>query len=356
VRGGRHFSPAKPSVEGRLTQLVSHFADYARAFDERPAFTEKQLKSHVQTLHLRAVLLSAECAARDRHFALSLRTTLRLWKIGVRRSILIPPEDFVEACARVAPRLRCLEQEDIADLELNVDVVAAAVWDLIEALGIVENGNPVVAGTKALHHLLPELVVPIDGKYTRAFFDWKNHEFQNHPRECFSFAFTKFASIASLVNPRQYVGSGWRTSGTKIIDNAAVAFCRLDGLESSKRKAMENRSANCDGEIAMREATLLTGGKFNYEGSLQTEVTVFHARSQTRITRAIAQVIRDEITARSPVLMGACRKPRCPGSLGETLYDKHRIAPQVLSYAIPLLIEEGFCSASPRKPFVIHKR
>jgi hypothetical protein len=54
--------------------------------------------------------------------------------------------------------------------------------------------------------------------------------------------------------------------------------------------------------------------------------------------------------------MGANRKPRAANSVGETLYEKHGISPQVMSYILPLLIEEGFCTASDQRPFVIHKR
>jgi hypothetical protein len=34
---------------------------------------------------------------------------------------------------------------------------------------------------------------------------------------------------------------------------------------------------------------------------------------------------------------------------------KHNGSPQAMSYVLPLLIAEGFCKVSDRKPFVIHK-
>lgn len=71
------------------------------------------------------------------------------------------------------------------------------------------------------------------------------------------------------------------------------------------------------------------------------------------ITPEIVRIIREEITKRSPVLMGASRHPLIRDSVGETLSVKYGESPQVISYVLPLLIEEGFCTVSDGKPFVI---
>jgi hypothetical protein len=99
----------------------------------------------------------------------------------------------------------------------------------------------------------------------------------------------------------------------------------------------------------------LTGLQFEYSGSLATGLVVSFKGSALKITPEVVKIIRHEITARSPVLMGANRKPLVANSVGETLYEKHGISPQAMSYVVPLLVEEGFCTASDRKPFVIHK-
>lgn len=96
---------------------------------------------------------------------------------------------------------------------------------LIGRLTIVDNKAPLVACTKALHHLLPDLVVPIDREYTQAFFGWHNPEFQYRQGEFFTQAFAAFADVARSTNPQQYVrDSGWHTSRTKVIDNAIVSL------------------------------------------------------------------------------------------------------------------------------------
>jgi len=105
----------------------------------------------------------------------------------------------------------------------------------------------------------------------------------------------------------------------------------------------------------MAVGTTLTGVRFAYSGSLATGLIVSFKSSALKIKPEVVKIIRHEITTRSPVLMGANRQPLVTNSVGETLYEKHDISPQVMSYVLPLLIEEGFCTAKDGKPFVIHK-
>lgn len=102
--------------------------------------------------------------------------------------------------------------------------------------------------------------------------------------------------------------------------------------------------------------TTVTGVRFEYSGSLATGLVVSFRNSAMKITSETIRIIRGEITTRSPVLMGANRKPLVADSVGETLAEKHGVSPQVMSYVLPLLVEEGFCTVSDRKPFVIHRK
>jgi hypothetical protein len=96
------------------------------------------------------------------------------------------------------------------------------------------------------------------------------------------------------------------------------------------------------------------GKSFEYSGTLATGITVFFKPPyKKKITSDIVRVIRAEITKRSPVLMGANRAPLVPNSVGETLAERYNEPPQVMSYVLPLLVEEGFCTVSDRKPYMI---
>lgn len=101
----------------------------------------------------------------------------------------------------------------------------------------------------------------------------------------------------------------------------------------------------------------VTGKTFEYSGALATGITVyFKPPFKQKISKEIIEVIRNEIATRSPVLMGANRQPLVRDSVGETLYLKHSVSPQVMSYVLPLLVEEDFCTVNDEKPFVICRR
>lgn len=100
------------------------------------------------------------------------------------------------------------------------------------------------------------------------------------------------------------------------------------------------------------------GIDFEYSGSLASGLLVVFKRSKSvlKIRPETIKFIRTEITRRSPVLMGANRKPLVADSVGETLWLEHKISPQVMSYVLPLLVEKGFCTVSDGRPFVIRVR
>jgi hypothetical protein len=113
---------------------------------------------------------------------------------------------------------------------------------------VTKQGDPVrnrlVSGAKALHHVLPKLVFPIDREYTQTFFGLSTQEFQYNPRDSFTLMFLSLANLAAKVNPAQYVADRWFSSPAKILDNAVVGYCLKHGLRSENRKYQQKRSAD----------------------------------------------------------------------------------------------------------------
>jgi hypothetical protein len=105
----------------------------------------------------------------------------------------------------------------------------------------------------------------------------------------------------------------------------------------------------------MQFGTTLMGKEFRYEGSLATGLKVHFDTSAMWIKPETIQVVREQIDRRSPVLMGANRSPLVRNSVGETLYQEYGVSPQVMSYILPLLVDEGFCSVSRRRPYEIRR-
>ena len=99
----------------------------------------------------------------------------------------------------------------------------------------------------------------------------------------------------------------------------------------------------------------VTGVTFEYSGSLAEGLIVEREASTTRIPPKAIQLIRQEIVGRSPVRMGATRDHPAKDSVGETLV-RNGFQAQFMSYVLPLLVEEGYCSVRKEgRGFVIRK-
>jgi len=138
---------------------------------------------------------------------------------------LRPFKEFVAALQDKTAEIQSFENLFLDQSDLDVARVSTQLAHLIQALEIVDNRMKIVPGTKALHHLLPDLVVPMDREYTQQFFGWHNPQFQNYPERRFAEAFASFVAVAQITNPVQYLKSGWYSSRTKVIDNAVVGLC-----------------------------------------------------------------------------------------------------------------------------------
>jgi hypothetical protein len=55
-------------------------------------------------------------------------------------------------------------------------------------------------------------------------------QFQYGQRRFFEQAYRCLAELAKDVASGQYVGDGWRTSRTKVLDNALIAYCQENRL------------------------------------------------------------------------------------------------------------------------------
>lgn len=118
----------------------------------------------------------------------------------------------------------------IGDPALDTEEIALELWNLIESLEIVTNDSKIVSGTKALHHLLPDLVPPMDHAYTQPFFERHHPDFQYRGGSTFTEILVYCSYISKMANAGSYVEieqkeKTWHTSISKVIDNAVIGYC-----------------------------------------------------------------------------------------------------------------------------------
>jgi hypothetical protein len=216
-----------------------NFAKYVPAIRPSSPLGQQRLKSYLRTLELRRRCSSASQAAGDQAFVQSLRETLLLWGMGPRGFKIASLRILIDELSKILPALSSLEGLRIDDLGSEADQVAGSIWRILRQLEIVSRSGQrlcenIVTGTMTLHHLLPELVFPIDREYAQTFFAWADDDFENNPEECFVYAFREIAHLARKVHPQKYVGDGWNTCGSKVLDNAIAGFCLGNRLVSRK--------------------------------------------------------------------------------------------------------------------------
>jgi len=105
----------------------------------------------------------------------------------------------------------------------------------------------------------------------------------------------------------------------------------------------------------MSHSKTVMGKRFKYRGSLDAGISVQFddTGADWFIPAEVIEIIKAQIAERSPVLMGASRRPLVKDSVGETLYREYGFSPAAMTYVLPLLVEAGFCTVAPRRPYLI---
>lgn len=217
-------------VERRVAGVIDEFATCLETYDQQIPFTRSgQYSLHRATIDRRQSFGSVRDAIEDEVFLGNFHQTLYAWGIGKRASRLVPLPEFHDRLSDCSEEISGFEHIRLDDPKLDSSLTAMRLWRLIERLAIVQNVSLIVPGTKTLHHLLPDLVPPMDRAWTGAFFQWSMGA-PAYERSTFIRTFRSFAEIAQATDPSEFVGEQWRTSLTKVLDNAIIGYCKLHDI------------------------------------------------------------------------------------------------------------------------------
>ena len=322
-------------IEARVGMLVSRFRDYVQVYDDRVPFTGEQLAAHRQSVELRRQAGCVRAAVEDEEFVASLRRTLLAWGVGRRASRLVPTDDFGAALRAAAPDLEALESLTIDGG--NLPDLADRLWLIIDSLRVVTNKAKLVAGTKTLHHLLPSLVPPMDRAWTGTFFQFHLPEWQDisGQRRIFGIAYGQFAAVAQRVHPGEYVtGAGWRTSRTKILDNALIGFCKAElgtnppvAEETAKEDALNQVTLEVPGyPPAKNEALSMLGAGHSHAPRIQLLLeTALQACTTQGFTPIIQGRVGLDVVVHAPAGQNPADSTNYLGGIADVLENKtHR--------------------------------
>lgn len=218
-------------IDGQVEELCENFGDYLAVFNRRPLYGDT-LTQHKEMLKLRDKLGGVAKSIESDEYLRDLRAMLVAWGMDKRRAELLEDNEFADSIRSWSPLIVKLERVGLAQMEekiagMNV-TTQAWLWMIIRVMELSQTQSQTVTVSKALHHLLPQLMPPIDGQYTGKFFHYQSSQLQSG--NAISLMLGYFGQIARDVDDLgQYVGAAaapWATSESKVIDNAIIGYCR----------------------------------------------------------------------------------------------------------------------------------
>lgn len=226
----RRRSTSRRSLTRNLDELVAGFDDYVRAFEQEQAFPGPSLYFHERAIELRRGHASPAQMLADTRFLEYVYAVLPAWgmhRMGKQAAKVGDFGPIVDALAEVAGEIDVLWQLRITALTAaEADAVAAAAWTIIERLKVSTSRTQIVAGSKFVHHLLPDLIPPIDRQYTFRFFT--GQKYVPDDRSAFLLWYPRLAAVGArcqdqikaAIDRRGFMATG----EAKVVDNAIMGF------------------------------------------------------------------------------------------------------------------------------------
>lgn len=232
--GPRHLVSRSERVAAQSEALVASFRDSLKMFVAAHPFTGPSIHFHLRAIERVRQLGDVEAAVHDVVTVDLVYATLASWgmhRMGPRGAKLVEYDMFAEALRRHSDALAGLQGVRINDLDAAaVSTVCTDLWRIIAGLSVSATESQLVAGSKTLHHFLPDLVPPIDRQYTGQFYYGLAGKSWNMGEEAaFAEMFPEMVRISQrcggeidtyLAGRDPYMG----TSVSKVIDNAIVGF------------------------------------------------------------------------------------------------------------------------------------
>ena len=216
-------------MDQRVNSLSKEFSDYLEIFDSSNLFVGPSYYFHLQTLSRRNLHSNLQSTLSDSLFYDYLYATLTSWglhRMGRNNVKLRNIVDLRESLFNQLSSLNQFENTILTEIpQSQLYLIIRDIWSILENLRISVAEFKIVANSKALHHVLPSLVPPIDREYTFKFF-YNRKDLSISEKDAFREILLQFHKLAfrheEIINSR--IGHGWHTSETKVIDNAIIGY------------------------------------------------------------------------------------------------------------------------------------
>jgi hypothetical protein len=229
---GKRAERARSNVE----ELIGDFATCVRRFERSNAFPGPSLYFHQKAIGRRRGHLAVDELMTDDLFFECVYAVLPAWgmhRMGKQAAKVGDFDNMVASFRAQASAVRELWDLDIRALsDSQVEIVAEKIWSVLGSLKVSTSATRIVAGSKALHHVLPDLVPPIDRQYTFQFFTGQKAVNSGDDRafmEWFPYLSEIGRRVRAEIDEALGRGGFMATSAAKVIDNAIIGFMQGDG-------------------------------------------------------------------------------------------------------------------------------
>lgn len=219
--------------DARIAELIADFPRHVAAFEASQAFPGPSLYFHNRAVERRRRHDTAHDAMSDELLLEYIYAVLPAWGMHRLGKQAAKVGDFTQIVTALRSQQAVLEELwplRITELsQADARQVAELAWQVIAAARVSTSRTQIVAGSKWLHHLLPDLIPPIDRQYTFSFFTG-GRTVVHGGRQAFLDLLPLFAQIgaARKLEIQATITSGgfMATSEAKVIDNAIMGYMR----------------------------------------------------------------------------------------------------------------------------------
>jgi hypothetical protein len=216
-------------MDQRVSELDAGFRRFVDVFGRSERFSGPSWYFHRQTLEQRSKHESIESLLGDDGFFDSLYATLTAWglhRMGPGNTKLRNLDDIRSSIVEQAKHIEALKTVKITEIGgSDASGIGDRVWLILTGLRVSIAKAQIVANSKTLHHLLPDLVPPMDREYTFRFFYGRNM-LSVDERTAFGEMFTRLIGVAGSQRAviAAVLDKSWNTSESKVVDNAIVGY------------------------------------------------------------------------------------------------------------------------------------
>ncbi len=233
----RRRQPRRTRIErsrSNVEALIAGFAQFVTDFERSSAFSGPSAYFHERAIGRRRSHASVEELMADDLFFEYVYAVLPAWGMHRMGKQAAKVGDFGAMVASFRAQASVIGE--LWDLDIRAlseregEVVAEQVWSVLGSLKVSTSATRIVAGSKALHHVLPDLVPPIDRQYTFQFFTGQKAVNSGDERaflEWFPYLAEIGRRTRGEINEALDRGGFMATSPAKIIDNAIIGFMQV---------------------------------------------------------------------------------------------------------------------------------